>query len=209
MLCFAVGSIFILSTGIPDKEVLHALGIVAWGALAIYFFVAIIHYTESLRRYTQYKIHRADSDIVTDELLQLLNSIELGETRRDTNKIYYEFGRDNTRLSIFKDRYFYVCKLLTDEFGSYDIDTSSETRIEQSWIYYIPRRTKYGVATLEYERTEKVTANEPDTPTGSSSRYHTVMEYIRYAFRQGSREKEATSIDLHHLYQNIRYAITT
>lgn len=206
LLGLSVGATLSLIVLKPDQGVISALSIVAilgYAVAAIYLFVTIVRYKELRSRYLQQRMRRAEPDILTDELLQLLDTLELDVSGRHT--VRYNLGGDRKRLFVTKHKSWYLCRLSTEEFGSYDVDTSSETRIEKAWTYSIPRH-EYGVALLQYETSEIV--SRPPAKRSDAKR-SIARQLMQHLFEPEEFKKvEAAAIDLHHLYQHIRHATT-
>lgn len=203
LLCLSVGATLSLIVLKPDQGVISALSIVAilgYAVTAIYLFVTIVRHKELHSRYIQQRMRRAEPDILTDELLQLLDTLDIEASGRHV--VRYNLGGDRKRLFINKSKIWYVCRLSTEEFGSYNLDTSSETRIENVWTYMIPRQ-HHSVTLLRHETSEIVSrpAKRPDNERSIAK------QLMQHFFEPEEPAKvEATATNLHHLYQHIRHA---
>lgn len=204
ILCFTLVSFLVLLHVKPEQGTLSAMTSVllfVHAVVAMHSLVSIIQIKKLRAHYIQQKMRRAEPEIITDELLQLLDTLDL-----DEDLVQYGIGYQGKHLAIAKYHQYYLCRLTTEEFGSYDIATSSEIRIKESWTYTIPRKSKSDVARLVHERletTSKPAVSQDDT-------WHTALEFLHYLFnREDGKEAEATPADLHQLYQHVRYTTAT
>jgi hypothetical protein len=208
ILCFSLGAALFLFHVMPEQGVFAALGAVAFTGytmVALYCVISIIRFKELRRRYRLQCVREAELSILKDELLELLDTLELDESKQES--VRYKLGPDRLQLSITKSKYDYFCRLSTDEFASYDMDTSAETRIKKVWTYSIPRQQKT-TAWLEFEKSEVVRGPRLVQPP-QIPKPPTLRDFIQHLFaRKESNEQEATASDLHQLYQHIRYATT-
>ena len=140
---------------------------------------------------------RPQQTAITEYIVRQLDNVSLPELAKRYSVFTPEHG--GGKLRIHKHRTEYECIVTCDEFTSYDVMQSCETRTQKRWTYKIPRRYNHGVVHLSYET--KVLGDTSSKPDNGS-----FLEAYRSTYRTVRSMREATSHELWGLWDCVRDA---
>lgn len=180
---------------------LGLVGAVIAGMLAVQSSMTLLCFHKLERRYHTRKRRRYVPDVITDEILDVLDHLDLKHyNSRGFRTERFTLAVDNLKLDIVKYRRLYLCVFSSEEFGSYNIDTSTETRIRKEQRFVIPRHLQNGIIQVE-ELERSVIGGVYKRDVDPSA----LLDLLKHLAHGRRNAREADQSELFRLNSHLRY----